>query len=66
MAPYPPNDGTGIYPVREAIPASEPGFDPGAHTVAEVQAYLAEHPDQTDTVLDRERAGKARTTLIGD
>jgi hypothetical protein len=40
-------------------------FDPSDHTVAEVQAYLDEHPDETDAVLDRERAGKARTTLIG-
>ena len=41
-------------------------YDPSAPTVAEVQAYLADNPDQTDYVLDRERAGKARTTLIGD
>jgi hypothetical protein len=40
-------------------------FDPSEHTVAEVQAYLDGNPDQTDYVLDRERAGKARTTLIG-
>lgn len=45
-------------------PADE-GYDPTAHTVAEVQAYLSEHPDQATYVLDRERAGKARVTLIG-
>lgn len=45
--------------------AADEGYDPAEHTVAEVQAYLDENPDQTDYVLDRERAGKARTTLIG-
>lgn len=40
-------------------------FDPSAHTVAEVTAYLDENPDQAEYVLDRERAGKARVTLIG-
>lgn len=46
-------------------PAADEGFDPSAHTVTEVQAYLGEHPDQATYVLDRERAGKARVTLIG-
>jgi hypothetical protein len=41
-------------------------FDPGEHTVAEVQEYLAAHPDQADAVLAAEAAGKARTTLVGD
>ncbi|UDL16221.1 hypothetical protein SEA_KOZIE_25 [Microbacterium phage Kozie] len=41
------------------------GYDPAPQTVAEVQAYLAEHPDQTDFVLTRERGGKARVSLIG-
>jgi len=40
-------------------------FDPGEHTVAEVQDYLAAHPDQTDAVLDAEAAGKNRATLTG-
>lgn len=46
------------------VPADE-GYDPSAHTVTEVTAYLDEHPDQATFVLDRERAGKARVTLIG-
>lgn len=48
---------------------SEPedaGFDPAEGTVADVQAYLEKNPDQSGFVLDRERAGKNRTTLIGD
>ncbi|QSM01224.1 hypothetical protein QDA08_gp29 [Microbacterium phage NoodlelyBoi] len=45
-------------------PADE-GYDPSAHTVTEVTAYLDENPDQATYVLDRERTGKARVTLIG-
>lgn len=45
-------------------PADE-GYDPAEHTVTEVSAYLDEHPNQATFVLDRERTGKARVTLIG-
>ena len=46
-------------------PASDAdAFDPGAHTVADVEAYLDEHPDEIDRVLEAERAGKNRTTLL--
>jgi hypothetical protein len=41
------------------------GFDPASGTVDEVRAYLADHPDQTEYVLERERGGKARVSLIG-
>jgi hypothetical protein len=50
-------------------PKSSPGsatFDPGEHTVAEVQEYLAANPGDTDRVLKAERKGKARATLTGD
>lgn len=40
-------------------------FDPSAHTVDEVNAYLADHPDDTDRVLEAERAGKNRTGVTG-
>jgi hypothetical protein len=39
-------------------------YDPGEHTVAEVLAYVAEHPDQADQVRAAEQDGKARTTLL--
>lgn len=39
-------------------------FDPGAHTVAAVLEYLAEHPEQRDAVLAAEAAGKARKSLL--
>lgn len=46
-----------------ALPPPEE-YDPGQHTVADVLAYLEEHPDQRQAVLDAEEAGKARTTLL--
>lgn len=45
-------------------PADE-GYDPSTGTVDEVRAYLADHPSQTEYVLERERGGKARVSLIG-
>ena len=39
------------------------GYDPTQHTVAEVQTYLRENPDQRDYVLARESAGSNRTQL---
>lgn len=44
---------------------ADQGYQPYDHTVVEVQAYLADNPDQTQYVLDRERAGKNRVTLTG-
>jgi hypothetical protein len=41
-------------------------FDPGAHTVAEVNDYLAEHPEDADRVLQAEADGKARVSIVGD
>jgi hypothetical protein len=46
--------------------AKAAGFDPGEHTVAEVQDYIAAHPGEVDAVLAAEAAGKNRTTLVGD
>lgn len=40
------------------------GFDPSAHTVAEVLAYLAEHPDEAEAVLAAEATGKGRTSIL--
>lgn len=58
--------GTVVSAEAEAAePVEDGGYDPADHTVTEVQAYLAENPDQSGYVLDRERGGKARVTLIG-
>lgn len=50
---------------EDDIEVPDGGYDPTDHTVAEVQAYLADNTDQTNYVLDRERTGKARVSLIG-
>lgn len=40
------------------------GYDPGQHSVDDVNAYLKEHPDQAEQVLAAERAGKARKGIL--
>lgn len=50
--------------------ASGPGgnllFDPGAHTVAEVLEHLEyASVEERDRVLEAERAGQARKTIVG-
>lgn len=42
-------------------------YDPSAHSVEDVQAYLADAPEAEVTrVLQAERDGKARKTILGD
>lgn len=41
-------------------------YDPSEHSVKDVQAYLAENPDQHDAVIAAEQAGKNRSTLTGE
>jgi hypothetical protein len=59
-APVVEDDGGGKPPKSTRV------FEPAEHTVAEVEAYLAKHPDEADAVLAAEAAGKARTTLVGE
>jgi hypothetical protein len=59
-------EGAGDVPNPTAEPEQAGRFDPGEHTVTDVEAYLADHPDERDAVLDAERAGKARVSLVGD
>ena len=40
------------------------GFDPAAHTVAEVEQYVDEHPEEAEQILQLEEEGKARVTLL--
>lgn len=39
-------------------------FDPSAHTVDDVLAYVDEHPDDIERVAAAERRGKSRSTLL--
>jgi hypothetical protein len=40
-------------------------FDPGNHTVAEVQDYLDAHPEEEERVLAAEANGKNRAGIVG-
>ena len=44
--------------------AAEAYFDPADHTVAEVLDFARGYPDTVVDLIDAERAGKNRTTLI--
>jgi hypothetical protein len=52
--------------VPDRVTEDEAAFDPSEHKVAEVQQYLADHPDDADRVLDLERNGQNRVTITGD
>jgi len=69
----PNRESLGLAPIwtgaGDDAPAPEPEpdpeqFDPAAHTVDDVLAYVDGHPDAAASVLEAERAGKARTTLL--
>jgi hypothetical protein len=45
-------------------PETAPSFDPADHPIGEVQAYVLSNPEERGRVLDAERSGKARVTLI--
>lgn len=49
----------------EPLVSDGPQFDPSAHTVAEVLAFIEAHPETAEAVLDAERVGKARKSLVG-
>jgi hypothetical protein len=51
-------------PGRPSRPTEETGYDPGDHLIREVKAYQAEHPEETQELLDKELAGKNRATLV--
>jgi hypothetical protein len=41
------------------------GFDPGEHTVAEVEEFIAENPELREDVIAAERQGKNRSSIVG-
>ena len=49
-------------------PPGDAGFDPSNHSVADVEAFVAAHPDQLDAVLAAEAEGKGRKSIaaLGD
>ena len=58
-------DSAPLYECASEALLSEPTFDPGAHTVAEVLAFIEAHPETAEAVLAAEREGKARKSLLG-
>jgi hypothetical protein len=48
---------------EEPVPEDEP-YDPSAHTVDEVLAYAAEHPDEVEVIAAAEEAGKNRVGIL--
>jgi hypothetical protein len=60
LVPGPEDSGTG--PATPEL--DEEVYDPGAYTVADVQAYVTEHPDELDAIYAAEQSGKARSTLL--
>lgn len=57
----------GVEAAAAQTPAADTeSFDPSDHTVDEVKAHLENADDaERERVLDAEKAGKARTSLIG-
>jgi hypothetical protein len=55
-------------PVPAGDSADDPAaaYDPGPQTAKVVMAHVAEHPDEAEAILAAEKAGRARTTLLGD
>lgn len=39
-------------------------YDPAEHSIPEINDHLAEHPEELEAVLAKEREGKDRPTLI--
>jgi hypothetical protein len=46
-------------------PKSGIEFDPAEYTVAEIEEYLAENPDDREAVVAAERQGKNRASITG-
>ena len=60
----PPEEGGGEEPPPAEEAHVDVAFDPAAHTIADVMEFVRANPDQAREMLDAERAGQARVTLI--
>jgi hypothetical protein len=49
-------------PAAPDVPVEE--FDPSNFSVKKVKAYVNEHPEETQVVLNKEENGKNRSTLV--
>ena len=57
-------EGEGEDEVTEEIPVTTDEYDPGEHTVAEVQTYVEANPESLAAVYESEYQGKARSSLV--
>jgi hypothetical protein len=66
VAEVPAQDLAEVAEVPAEVPVAP--FDPGAHTVAEVTAYLdsCDDDDEYDRVVAAELAGKHRKAIVGE
>jgi len=55
---------TGVGEDEPPEESTEDLYDPADHTVIEVLAYLAEHPEDRDRVLASEEAGRGRKGIL--
>lgn len=53
----------GAAPLPQEAPSEVP-YDPGDHTVDEVLAYAADHPDEAVAIAAAEEAGKGRVGIL--
>jgi hypothetical protein len=44
--------------------ATQPIYDPGEHSVAEVQSYVQNHPEERDAIIKAEKKGKERKGIL--
>jgi hypothetical protein len=54
-----------VVRLRAAGYTEDPPFDPTEHKVEEVQAHLAEHPEDAPRVVAAEKTGRRRSTIVG-
>lgn len=65
--PPEPRPASGIEELLEDVAARVVArFDPSQHTVPEVKAYIAAHPEERQRIIRAERRGKARRGILGN
>jgi hypothetical protein len=64
-SPEPEHEVPALVPEPE-IEYQTAEYDPGTHTIAEVDAYLTDHAETSEAqrVIDVERAGRARRGIL--
>jgi hypothetical protein len=53
-----------VAPSSEPEPVEVAAYDPSAHSVKKVLAYVDDHPDQAEAIAAAEAEGKARSSIL--